>query len=222
MSTVEDLSRAILKDLLADFTDRNLTANDLHNGYTGANFPALKERRCGVTSASPVDFDLAVKELERSDLVKTGPMVPHDNPRNSWVFVFAPFSKYEYAFLTEKGYKAAQKTQAARTPTSAPHSVHISGSTFHQSPIGIGGHVTQSVAGPFGNASVFIEVRKAVNSVDNEGDRAALLAAVEAMERAHETPAFVSRYTDFVALAANHVTIIAPIIPALTALLSGG
>src|SRR5271156_6289870 len=114
MSKVEELSNAILKELLTDFASRNLTLNDLSSYYIGANLPALKERCCG--AASSVDFDLALKDLEDGDLVSTGPMVPFDNPPNSSVVVIALFSRYEYVSLTEKGYKAAQKAVSKRTP----------------------------------------------------------------------------------------------------------
>jgi hypothetical protein len=148
-------------------------------------------------------------------------MVPFENDPNSSFVVIALFSKYQYAYLTEKGYKAAQKMQDRRRQRSATPNVHISGGTFHQSPIGIGTHVTQSLTGTIGDVTVFEDLRKAIYKVDNEGDRANLIAGVEAMEKAHKTPDFVTRYSNFIALAANHMTIIAPFIPALTALLTG-
>jgi hypothetical protein len=52
-------------------------------------------------------------------------------------------------------------------------------------------------------------------------ERTELIAAIAAMEKAHNTPTFVERYKDFIALAANHMTIIGPFLPALSALLSG-
>jgi hypothetical protein len=131
MSKVEQLSQAILRDLLADFSDRALTADDLHNSYAGANLAAVKKRCRGATSAfSEVDFDLALKDLEDGDLIHTGPMVPYDNPPNSSVLVLMVFSKYEYACLTVKGYKAAQRKQSQKSQT-VPR-VHISGG-IHQS-----------------------------------------------------------------------------------------
>jgi len=66
-----------------------------------------------------------------------------------------------------------------------------------------------------------MDLRKAINNVENEGDRVNLLAGLEAMEKAHKTPEFLTRYADFIRLAADHMTIVAPFIPALTALLSG-
>jgi hypothetical protein len=79
MSRVEELSKAILTDLLADFSDRALTANDLSNGYVGVTLSAIRQKCCAEASAPSVDFDLALKELEEGELIQTGPMVPFDN-----------------------------------------------------------------------------------------------------------------------------------------------
>lgn len=92
-----------------------------------------------------MDFDLALRELEKEELIRTGPMIPFENDPNSLVFVAMLFSKYEHASLTTKGYKAAQKAQVRRTPTTSTQRVHICGSHFHNSQIGIGTAVTQSV-----------------------------------------------------------------------------
>jgi hypothetical protein len=108
---VEQLSQAILSQLLAEFADRHLSANDLNDGYIGMNIVDLRQSCCDEPSAPAVDFDLALKELEEGDLIQTGPLVPYNNPPNSSVMVIGIFSNREYAYLTEKGYKAARKTR---------------------------------------------------------------------------------------------------------------
>lgn len=81
-------------------------------------------------------------------------------------------------------------------------------------------HSTNTVT--FEPAPVFADLRQSVlEAVAEEGERAKLLAGIEAMEDGHRTHAFVNRYKDFIALAANHMTIVAPFLPALSALLSG-
>lgn len=60
---------------------------------------------------SKVDFDLALKQLEESSFLKTGPLVPYTNPPGSSVVAIGSFSKREFIRLTEKGYKAAQKSK---------------------------------------------------------------------------------------------------------------
>jgi hypothetical protein len=98
---------------------------------------------CTGGSHAKVDFDLAMKQLEESKFVETGPMVPYENTPGSQLVIVAIFSKREYVYLTEKGYRAAQKPAAK--PRSPSPCVHISGGTFHQSPIGIGSTVNQAV-----------------------------------------------------------------------------
>ncbi|HTR36223.1 MAG TPA: hypothetical protein VMH80_09990 [Bryobacteraceae bacterium] len=219
-TTVDELSRAILRALLVDFKERHLAAKDLTCGYRGEDLAMLKQGCCRDTSGSDVDFDLALRDLEESDLIQTGPKVAFDNPPGSSVFVIGFRSKYEYAYLTEKGYKAAQKTQprGRRTPT-AQH-VQISGGYFHQSPIGIGHDVSQSFGGTLGDAPVFMNLRRAIEQSSLENDRRTeLLAGVAAMKEAPDKPSFMARYTEFIAVAANCMTIISPFVPALTALI---
>lgn len=220
MSAVERLSRAVLRELLADFTGRNLSVQDLCDSYVGVSLAVLKDKCCSETAASLVDFDLALKDLEGGGLAATGPMVPYENDPNSFFVIFASYSKNEYAYLTEKGYKAAQKAQTEKSSRPTNQHVHISGGTFHQSPIGIGGHVTQTLLGTLGDAPIFTDFRKAVDESSLEhGDREQLLAGITAMESAPDGQSFVAHYADFIALAANHMTIIAPFLPALSALL---
>jgi hypothetical protein len=216
MSEVEGLSKAILRLLLADFVDRTLGSSALSEGYNGVSLAVLKDRCSSDGTASPVDFDLALKDLEERGLIDTGPLVPFDNPPGAALVVIGLLSKYEYAYLTEKGYKAAQEARSTKSPKSARLSVHISGGHFHQSPIGIGDEVTQSVA--FSGTHTFMDLRKVVNESGIEDSvRAKLLASIEAMERAHNTSGFVDQYRDFIALAANYMTIISPFLPALSA-----
>jgi hypothetical protein len=69
---------------------------------------------------------------------------------------------------------------------------------------------------------VFIELRRAIEDSEvDSGARAQLLAGVGAMQKAQNTPSFIDRYKEFVALAANYMTIVGPFLPALSGLLSG-
>lgn len=109
MGKVEQVSRQILAYLLSDFQGRDLGAESLHQSYVGVPLSDLK-RKCfeADNTTTAVDFDLALKDLEKDDLVATGPMVPYENPPNSSVVVIGLFSKREYLYLTAKGYKAAR------------------------------------------------------------------------------------------------------------------
>jgi len=221
MSRVKEISTEILKYLLAEFVDRALTSKELTNGYVGLSLATIKQKCCG-TAAASVDFDLALKDLEEADLIDTGPKVPYDNPPGSTVVILAMFSKYEHAYLTEKGYRAAQE-QVAKRVTAAPiPRVHISGSTFHQSQIGIGAEVHQSTSMTHSHPQVLMDLHKVIDeNVIEAGERVKLRAAIEGMEKAHGTPSFVDRYKVFIALAADHMTLVAPLLAPLTTLLSG-
>lgn len=155
MTKLDRLAQEILADVLADFQARNLGAAALRNGYVGASLPAIMEKH-RAAGASQVDFDLSMKELETGKLVSTGPMEPFKNDPNSSVVVIALFSKREYVYLTEKGYRAAQQAKTPVKPASRS-SVHISGGTFHHSPIGVGDRVTQSVNVNVENQSEAVE-----------------------------------------------------------------
>lgn len=144
MSTVDDLARELLAEIAADFLEKKLGSDALSKEYIGPSINALEARYCASGTYSRIDFDLALKQLEENKYVKTGPMVPYENTPGSSLFIMAIFSKRDFVYLTEKGYKAAQKSPSK--PTVPSPTVHISGGNFHQSPIGIGSTVNQSVS----------------------------------------------------------------------------
>lgn len=157
MSTIDDLTKEILADVVADFQAKRLDSDALSEEYVGVSIPALYSKYCtGGGAYSNVDFDLALKQLEAKQYVKTGPMVPYENPPGSSILVIAIFSKREFVYLTEKGYTAAQKSTSSQPRTPVP-AVHISGGTFHQSPIGIANALNQSVNFNIDNDSEVIE-----------------------------------------------------------------
>ena len=72
-----------------------------------------------------------------------------------------------------------------------------------------------------GATPVFGDLHKVVSeSGIDAGDRKRLLAAIECMEKAHNTPSFRARYREFIALAADYMTLIGPYVPALAGLLT--
>jgi hypothetical protein len=74
--------------------------------------------------------------------------------------------------------------------------------------------VTQS------NDQIFGKIRQEIESkVPAGGAQSAILEKLTALEQAQNTPSFVQRYTDFIAVAANHMQVIAPFIPAMTEML---
>lgn len=75
-------------------------------------------------------------------------------------------------------------------------------------------HSTNTVT--FGSsAPVFGEVRKALEQVNDEDARAKLQTSLDALEAAQHTPEYATRFAGFVQLAANWMTILSPLLPAL-------
>jgi hypothetical protein len=66
--------------------------------------------------------------------------------------------------------------------------------------------------------AIFRQLGEAIQSgISEEQLRAALLTKTQEMESAvKERPRFLKLYSDFIALAANHMTVVSPFIPALT------
>ncbi len=127
MSTVDDLSKRILADVVTDFRAKNLGTSALNNEYVGPSIAALEMKFCADGPHSKVDFDLALKQLEESKFVNTGPMVPHDNPPGSSLVFMGGRSKRKFVYLTEKGYRAAQKLVSKPRPPAPSVQEHGSG-----------------------------------------------------------------------------------------------
>lgn len=106
----------------------------------------LQSQFLGNSAVSRVDYDLALKALEDRNFVGTGPMDVYDNEPDSSVVILAIFSKREYIYLKEEGYKMAEeKPNVSRPAASSRQTVNITGGTFYQSPVGVGGQVSQQL-----------------------------------------------------------------------------
>jgi hypothetical protein len=70
------------------------------------------------------------------------------------------------------------------------------------------------------NEEFFGTLQQRIESGVPEGDeRRKILDALTVLRESHGKPSFAQRYTDFMAAAANHITVIVPFIPALTEML---
>ncbi|WP_048606172.1 hypothetical protein [Providencia rettgeri] len=143
---LDEAAKQILGTLLADFTDRDLNASDLKKGYEGPTMEALATAVCNSDDITKVDFEVAFGDLEKSKLIKTGPMVAYDNKPGSSFFIVGAYSKREYAYLSEEGYKAARKApnRPARVNKVVTH-LHISGGQFGNLQLATGDGAQQSM-----------------------------------------------------------------------------
>ena len=143
-SPLSDVAIEMLAGLKKEFIESNRSSADLQRGYVGPNLANFQSQFLGSDSTSRVDYDLALKELEERKFVGTGPMEPFENDPKSSVIVFALFSKREYIYLKEEGYKMTRNKPLTPTPASKQN-VHISGGSFYNSPVGVGGQVSQNI-----------------------------------------------------------------------------
>lgn len=70
------------------------------------------------------------------------------------------------------------------------------------------------------NIKIFEQLRAAISEALHEPESAILLTKLDELQNAVATPTYVSRYKEFMQAAANHMALISPFIPALTALIS--
>ncbi|MFP2516149.1 hypothetical protein [Buttiauxella agrestis] len=183
---LDDAAKQILGTLLADFSDRGLTAQDLKKGYEGPKIEALATAVCNVADFDTVDFEIAFSDLEKDKLIKTGPMAMYDNDRNSSVIIIASFSKREFVYLTEDGYKAAKKAPN-RPPQRVQRIVNnltITGGQFSNLQLGQGESVSQSMSvtteGDSETVNKLISILESQGLQVTEQNRADITSAVAA------------------------------------------
>ncbi len=98
-----------------------------------------------------------------------------------------------------------------------PHQIHMHGPNARVNLYSTDNSTnTSSVSGD----QLFIQLRETVGSVE-EGDRADILARIDALEHAEGSNAFLVAYQNFIASVADYITIFSPFIPALAQRLSG-
>ena len=111
--------------------------------------------------------------------------------------------------------KVRRKGAVPQSPTSITYNVTGPGARLN-----IGSYdASHNVIFQQGSPSELFEQLRKVASALPEADREPTLHSISEMESALGKPTFLDRYTDFMALVASHVTVFAPMIPALTALL---
>ncbi len=142
--SLSSIATDMLVALKQEFVESDRSSGDLQKGYVGPKLADFQTRFLESGTISRVDYDLALKELEDRTLVGTGPMEMYDNDPNSGIMILAMFSKRKFIYLKEDGYKMAKDKPVAQ-PQASKQNVHISGGTFYNSPVGVGGQVSQNI-----------------------------------------------------------------------------
>jgi hypothetical protein len=182
---LDEAAKQILGTLLADFTDRGLSASDLKKGYEGPKLDVLATAVCNVEDITKVDFEVAFDELDKKNLINTGPMEMVDPGKfGSGVIVIASFSKREYVYLTEAGYRESRKSpNRPQRVQRVVNNINISGGQFGNVQLAAGENVQQSMAVSNGADSEIIE--KLITILESQGiqatdeNRENIISAVE-------------------------------------------
>jgi hypothetical protein len=193
MRDLSDLAGSMLQDIRDDFSTKGLSSSALQKEYVGVNIALLQEKYCEIAKESQVEFDLALSELEKALFISTGPMAPFENKPGSGFVVLGFFSKREYVYLKEAGYRAAAQMTNQKPRNTPRQNVHISGGTFNQSPIGIGEHVTQMQRVDVGNevGPALIALTEAIRSEHSlsQSDRESMLDQIDYLKEQAAHPA---------------------------------
>lgn len=143
---LDEAEKQILGALLADFSDRALTADQLSDGYEGPQVSDLTAAICAGEDVTQVDFDIAFSDLEKKKLISTGPYAVFENDPSSSVMFLGGYSKREYAGLTQLGYKTArQSTNRPNKVHRVVNNVHISGGQFSNLQLAAGNGIVQKM-----------------------------------------------------------------------------
>lgn len=127
---------------------------------------------------------------------------------------------YQKAFYQIPAHYDLQVRKETAIPRSQPgpsHNYYLNGpnSRVNSNSIDASVNTVSTTSSP-----VFVQLREALAGVEDEEQREELLSCVVQMEASQGSTEFMARYQAFVQAAANHMTVVAPFIPALTQLLS--
>ena len=118
-------------------------------------------------------------------------------------------------------YEITYEREGARPHQSKPQPITVHISDSPQSHVNIDSE-DHSISISYGNAGyLFDEIRDLLRgTVEDSAELESLLEKVDAMEGSQEAGSFKRAYDEFIASAANHITVLLPILPALSSLLS--
>ncbi|MGF7449437.1 hypothetical protein V7P28_40370, partial [Klebsiella michiganensis] len=141
---------------------------------------------CSVADFTSVDFEVAFGDLEKAKMIKTGPMAMYDNDRrNSAVFIMGSYSKREFVYLTEAGYKESRKIpNRPQRVQRIVNNLTITGGHFSNTQLGQGEAVSQTQAITTSSdteiVAKLISILESQGQVVNNDQRSDIEAAVAA------------------------------------------
>lgn len=133
----------------------------------------------------------------------------------------------EYYVVLDRGYQQALASIPARynakvrkeTTPDIKETASTINFTANNSRVNIHSN-DYSINVQFDETNVFEELKKTIEkNISNDDEKAKLVSNVKKLKSTQNTQGFTESYKEFIMLAANHMTIIAPFIPYLTLLL---
>jgi hypothetical protein len=125
------------------------------------------------------------------------------------------YHQISYVVSRYKSHLQAMTTQSPVQPTNITYNVSGTGARVNINSTDSSVNIVSTEV-----SKVFAQVREAVAQIPDLNQRSEVERAVNEMEQAHGTSSFLQKYQAFITSAANHMTILAPVIPAVTGLLT--
>ena len=143
------------------------------------------------------------------------------NGRTERFIVINAHYRTGHAGMIPDFYEITYEREGARPHQSKPQPITVHISDSPQSHVNIDSE-DHSISISYGNAgSLFDEIRDLLRAaVGDSTELESLLEKVDAMESSQEAGGFKQAYDDFIASSANHITVLLPILPALSSLLA--
>lgn len=168
----------ILQQLLSEFDEHGRTIDDLRNQYEGPSTKELKSRLIA-QGFSDVEYEIAMSDLDNNDMIKTGPMDLTEAISTGGVLILPMiYSRKDYAYLKEKGYKEAKRISGKPTAGQKSPS-NRDGTTVHGDQ-----YINYGQAGAIGpNSTGSIHYQQQWTAIQSDVDLNALTSELEQLRK---------------------------------------
>jgi len=124
----------------------------------------------------------------------------------------------DYDFYSEMGghYEITVRKEGAPAPAKTNNIYNITGPNTR---FNIASQDNSTNVINVNTPELFREIRKAFSETISGRELDIISGKIEELEKAQGTKTFLGKYQEFIAIAANHMTLIAPFLPALTQML---
>ena len=135
--------------------------------------------------------------------------------------MFAPEEQYfwhqqiAYVVSRYKGHLDAMKNSKPDQPTIITYNVNGTNTRVNINSTDSSVNIVKTES-----TSIFSELRDATEKIGDVKEKESIVESINKMESAHGTNSFVAEYQNFMSFIANHMTVFAPLLPALAGLLS--